>query len=47
SKMFVGRKPRTYLAISPAGRQAFDEHVAALQAILQTSDLAGRSDEEV
>ena len=34
-KAFVGRKPRTYVAATPQGRKAFDEHVQALQAIIQ------------
>jgi DNA-binding MarR family transcriptional regulator len=29
----VGRKPRTWLALTPAGRQALARHLAALQAI--------------
>ena len=34
SKTFVGRRPRTYIAITPVGRQAFAEHVQALKDIL-------------
>ena len=33
-KTFVGRRPRTYLAITPAGRRAFEAHVQALHAII-------------
>lgn len=33
-KAFVGRKPRTYIAATPAGRRAFAAHVQALQEIL-------------
>jgi DNA-binding MarR family transcriptional regulator len=33
-KDFVGRKPRTRVAMSRAGRKAFAEHVAYLRAIL-------------
>jgi|SRR5580658_6284411 DNA-binding MarR family transcriptional regulator len=33
-KEFVARRPRTFVAAMPAGRQAFASHVAALQAIL-------------
>jgi DNA-binding MarR family transcriptional regulator len=33
-KTFVDRKPRTYLHLTPAGQAAFQEHVAALKAIL-------------
>lgn len=35
TKTFVARKPQTYLSATPLGRQAFAEHVAALEAILQ------------
>jgi len=34
-KAFVGRKPRTFITATPAGRAAFDAHVQALQAIIQ------------
>jgi DNA-binding MarR family transcriptional regulator len=34
-KTFVGRRPKTYLAATPAGRTAFTAHVRALQSILQ------------
>ncbi len=34
-KTFVGRRPRTYIGITPAGRLAFEEHVRALQEILK------------
>ncbi|MEV0570374.1 transcriptional regulator [Dactylosporangium sp. NPDC050588] len=33
-KGFVGRRPRTTARLTPAGRVAFDGHVAALQAIV-------------
>jgi len=33
-KTFVDRKPRTYVHLTPSGRAAFEEHVAALRAIL-------------
>ncbi|MBN2344797.1 MAG: transcriptional regulator [Candidatus Aminicenantes bacterium] len=35
NKMFVGRKPCTYVAATPAGRKAFQAHTQALKAILQ------------
>ncbi len=35
NKTFVERKPRTYLTATPEGRQVFQEHVAALEAILR------------
>jgi DNA-binding transcriptional ArsR family regulator len=34
-KTFVGRRPKTFLAITVQGRQAFDAHVAALEAIIK------------
>ncbi len=34
TKTFVGRRPRTYVAITPTGRAAFAQHVQALQEIL-------------
>ncbi|MDW7982669.1 MAG: transcriptional regulator [Thermomicrobium sp.] len=37
-KTFVGRKPRTYVRLTPRGRLAFAEHRAALEQLL-----AGRS----
>src|SRR5471030_1871660 len=33
-KDFVGKKPRTRIAISAGGRTAFDQHVTYLQSIL-------------
>ena len=33
-KDFLGKKPRTRIAISASGRSAFDQHVAYLHAIL-------------
>lgn len=38
-KTFVGRKPKTFVAVTKAGRRAFDGHVAALRSILE----AGKS----
>ena len=38
-KTFVGRRPKTFLAVTKQGRRAFDAHVAALRAILATSTL--------
>ena len=43
-KRFVGKRPRTSASLSRAGRQAFEQHVAALQRILarsQQDDYAG------
>jgi DNA-binding MarR family transcriptional regulator len=36
-KTFVRQKPQTYVEITEAGRAAFEEHRAALQAILESS----------
>jgi DNA-binding MarR family transcriptional regulator len=36
NKTFVDRKPRTYVAVTPAGRKTFSQHVAALEAILKS-----------
>lgn len=33
TKGYVGKRPRTWLALTAAGRQAFDAHLAALGAI--------------
>ncbi|NJD60501.1 MAG: transcriptional regulator [Anaerolineales bacterium] len=35
NKIFVERKPRTYVSATPEGRKVFAEHVAALEAILK------------
>ncbi len=33
-KGFVGKRPRTWLALTPAGRAAFDAYAAALRALV-------------
>jgi len=35
-KIFVGRKPRTFISVSSFGRTAFDKHVSALEEILKS-----------
>lgn len=35
NKVFVERKPRTFVAATPEGRRVFEEHVAALESILK------------
>jgi DNA-binding MarR family transcriptional regulator len=35
NKTFVERRPRTYVSATAAGRRVFQEHVAALEAILK------------
>jgi DNA-binding transcriptional ArsR family regulator len=34
-KTFVGRRPKTFLAITSEGKKAFHSHVAALEAIIR------------
>ena len=36
NKTFVERKPHTFVAATPEGRRAFQEHVAALELILKS-----------
>jgi DNA-binding MarR family transcriptional regulator len=40
-KRFVGKRPRTSASLSKAGRQAFEQHVAALQRIIARSHQDG------
>ncbi len=40
-KRFVGKYPRTSACLSAAGRQAFEQHVAALQQIIARSQQNG------
>jgi DNA-binding MarR family transcriptional regulator len=35
NKLFVERKPRTFVSATPEGRKVFKEHVAALESILK------------
>jgi len=35
NKTFVERKPRTFVAVTARGREVFQNHVAALEAILK------------
>ena len=35
NKLFVDRKPRTFLSATTEGRRVFQEHVAALETILK------------
>jgi DNA-binding MarR family transcriptional regulator len=39
-RRFVGKRPRTSASLSRAGREAFEQHVAALQKILARSGQA-------
>jgi DNA-binding MarR family transcriptional regulator len=36
NKIFVERKPRTYVSATSEGRKVFKEHVTALESILKT-----------
>jgi DNA-binding MarR family transcriptional regulator len=36
TKDFVGKKPRTRIALTPAGRRAFARHVAYLKSLIDT-----------
>jgi len=40
-KTFVARKPRTFVAATKKGRQAFDEHVEALEQIISGAEIEG------
>lgn len=37
-KKFVNRAPRTYIRLTPGGRRAFEDHVAALQTIIAAEE---------
>lgn len=34
NKIFIDRKPRTFVSANPKGRKVFNEHVEALQSII-------------
>lgn len=38
TKGYVGRRPRTWYALTPEGREAFDAYIAALREIVDASD---------
>lgn len=38
TKTFVARKPRTYVAVTSPGREAFRQHVEALETILRHAE---------
>jgi len=38
NKVFVERKPRTYVSATAEGRRIFQEHVAALESILKRGE---------
>src|SRR5690606_41199586 len=37
-KTFVARRPKTFVAATPAGRKAFAAHLAVLQAIIRSAE---------
>lgn len=41
-KWFLGKRPRTSVKLSRAGRAAFDAHVAALRALVERDGSASR-----
>ncbi|QUQ67652.1 winged helix-turn-helix domain-containing protein [Kutzneria sp. CA-103260] len=43
-KGFVGKRPRTWLSLTPEGRQAFDGHVETLRTIVASTPVT-RSDQ--
>ena len=45
SKTFVARKPRTYVSATSRGRRAFDDHVAALEAIMRGEESEASKDD--
>ncbi|MFE6666754.1 winged helix-turn-helix domain-containing protein [Streptomyces sp. NPDC057697] len=45
-KGYVGKRPRTWLSLTPDGRQALALHVAALQDIAATARRAGAAAED-
>jgi len=44
-KGYVGKRPRTWLSLSPLGRSAYASHVAALTEIAQGATVATAGDE--
>lgn len=42
-KGYVGKRPRTWLALTPRGRHALDQHLAAVQEIAAKASSASRS----
>jgi len=38
-KTFEGRRPKTWVSITPAGHDAFSEHIDALEAIVKQAGL--------
>ncbi len=40
-KDFVGKRPRTRVFITPAGRRGFEAHVAYLREIMEAAEIAG------
>ncbi|WP_128433869.1 transcriptional regulator [Streptomyces cyaneus] len=40
-KGYIGKRPRTWLALTPAGREALSRHLAALQDLATSASQAG------
>ncbi|MFF2548041.1 winged helix-turn-helix domain-containing protein [Kitasatospora sp. NPDC058063] len=47
TKGFVGKRPRTYLALTDLGRNAFSAHCDALRAIAQTVEPGSRASDDL
>jgi DNA-binding MarR family transcriptional regulator len=39
-KGYEGKRPRTWIELTPAGRRAFDQHIAALRRLVKRSERA-------
>ncbi len=37
TKTFVGRKPRTYISLTPQGREAYEDYLTALHTLLSVT----------
>ena len=46
SKGYVGKRPRTWLSLTPQGRTAFANHLAALRAIVGEVEPVARTGED-
>ncbi len=43
-KTFVARKPRTFITATKKGREAFEDHVKALEQIISGAEIEGTSE---
>jgi DNA-binding MarR family transcriptional regulator len=46
TKGYVGKRPRTWLALTPEGLTAFNNHLATLRAIAESAQAAPATEEE-